>query len=438
MENKRSEHHYSEPVNEIMGSIPSFFIRWGALCITGVFVFLTIGCCIIRYPQTLSADITISSQTPTAYLLSKVNTQVDTVLVSEGQLVYPGDVIALFSNSAIFNDINTVKDFIEASRKKTIYEVLESGVFNKELKLGDIQPTWAEMVALSNEYKYFHKIGSYRIQEGQKKDQISLNEKYTKILSKQIRIAQEDCSLQNRAFLRDSCLFSEGLISVSEYEQSRQAVISKLRDLANYEANIQIAYTNHLELRQELDNLYVQNKAEETQFEIKFRELGQRIESQLLSWLETYAIISPLQGIVSFHDCWGRGQPVSVGNVVATVVPIGNTQIEGRMNVSSNNFGRIEVGQKVNVSLNGFPYIEYGFLRGEVSYISKAPDKNNDGAISYRVVVLFPDGMMSTYGKKLPLIHEMNGSAVIITQEKRLIQQILQPLLGLIIRHLWN
>lgn len=60
MEIKHSENYYSEPVQEILGSIPSWITRWGVTIIFGVFAMIIIGCCMIDYPQTLTAPIIVT------------------------------------------------------------------------------------------------------------------------------------------------------------------------------------------------------------------------------------------------------------------------------------------------------------------------------------------------------------------------------------------
>ena len=50
---------YSEPVQEILGSIPSWVTRWGVTIIFGVLAMIIVGCCLIDYPQTLTAPITV-------------------------------------------------------------------------------------------------------------------------------------------------------------------------------------------------------------------------------------------------------------------------------------------------------------------------------------------------------------------------------------------
>ena len=104
---------------------------------------------------------------------------------------------------------------------------------------------------------------------------------------------------------------------------------------------------------------------------------------------------------------------MSVGDVIASVVPDAGADIEGRMKVSLVGFGRVEKGQTVNIRLNGFPYIEFGILKGVISRIFQVPEKLPDGSVAYNVEVSFPCGLVSTYRRTFPFIQDMDGEAEI-------------------------
>ena len=208
--------------------------------------------------------------------------------------------------------------------------------------------------------------------------------------------------------------------------------MTKLNSFIAFESSVLTSSFNFFELNQNIVDIEIQKKKDENQHNIRFQKLIQQIDAQIEAWYNTYAIISPIQGAVSLQECWGKGQHISYGDVVASVVPISEDKIEGRMNVSSAGFGHLSTGQRVNVKLNGFGYMEYGVLRGAIKHIANAPERNIDGSISYRVVVEFPEGMISSYGKTIPLIQEMDGTAEIITKEMRLIEHFIQPLMAML------
>ena len=96
----------------------------------------------------------------------------------------------------------------------------------------------------------------------------------------------------------------------------------------------------------------------------------------------------------------------------------------GRMEVPSAGFGKVETGQTVNVKLNGFPYMEYGVLKGTIRSISSVPASVQTATgttIAYTVEVVFPEGMRT----------QMDGTGEIITEDMRLIEQVIHPIVSL-------
>lgn len=55
-----NEPFHSEPVNEIMGEVPSWTIRWGVTIIFVTLISIVAGACFIRYPQTVITTVLMS------------------------------------------------------------------------------------------------------------------------------------------------------------------------------------------------------------------------------------------------------------------------------------------------------------------------------------------------------------------------------------------
>lgn len=159
-----------------------------------------------------------------------------------------------------------------------------------------------------------------------------------------------------------------------------------------------------------------------------------KCKEQLLAdiniWREEFVFESPIDGVVSFNDVWKENQSISVGNIFATIIPSKEVYIIGKLKVGSDRFGEVAVGQDVIVKLNGYPYMEYGVLYGKVSAISEMPEVL-DGKIYYNIDVDFGSSLVTNYKKQLPLIQYMDGSAEIITKEKRLLDYIIEPIIYL-------
>lgn len=431
---KIKEHiNYSEPVQDIMGVIPSWITRWGILIIFILFLLILLGCCYIRYPQTLSSEIVMSAADPPFQMVARYSGMIDSIAVYNGQVVSRGDLLALFSTTAKYADIMILKDFVNTAQCKGGEDVWMSPLFSSQLQLGDLQASWTTLLSIYNEYKEYLRLDLLSHRMTMTRANISKTQEYIESLKDQCQILEADTELHIGMFERDSILFLNGVISKNEYDLARQALLSKQATLTGFKATVQAAENNLFTLQQSLDEIHLQRCSDESQFCLRLSDALRKTESMIDDWLKTYAFIAPIDGVVSLQDYWGSGQYVASGEVIASIVPIMQERIRGRMKVPSAGFGKVSIGQDVKIQLNGFPYLEYGVLWGRVSEISQVPEKGLDGDIYYIVDVDFPDSIISTYGIEFPLIQGMDGVAQIITEDTRLIEYFLKPIKSLII-----
>jgi hypothetical protein len=113
--------------------------------------------------------------------------------------------------------------------------------------------------------------------------------------------------------------------------------------------------------------------------------------------------------------------------VSAPVVVVANTKqpnsLTGYVKLKAN-VAKIKIGQRVNLKFVSYPYLEYGIIKGVVGKIAVVPTGD-----SYEVEINLPNQLVSTYGKNLEFQQELKGSAEIITEERRLLDRILHPVM---------
>ena len=434
---ERGDNYYSEPVQEIMGSIPSWITRWGVTVIAGIFALIIIGCCIIRYPQTLTSSITLTSENPPSDLASRYDGLLDTVCVVNGQKVSGGDLVALLSTPADYGDIMAVRDLLDSlsSRERdALPDAVSSPSLYENYRLGDLQSSWSELVRSCSAYLNWSEIDQSGHQKRLVEEQIGKNREYYGDLLSQKAVLEQDMRYEQAGLERDSLLMAEGAISRAEYEATLKNWTSKKGSLASFEATLTSTQLSILQLRQQLTELKIQRQNEETEHLRGIMQQASQMKAQVAQWLEQYAVISPADGTVSLQKVWSRGQHVMVGDVIASIVPDNGDRVIGRLQVPSSGFGKVEEGQRVNVRLNGFPYMEFGVLKGVVESIPAVPQTvttAEGNSIVYTVEVSFPDSLVTTYGKELPMVQQMDGTAEIITRDRRLIGQFIDPVLSL-------
>lgn len=425
---------YSDEAQDIMGSIPPWVVRWGVTVIAAIFAGIVIGCCIIKYPQTVSAPITITTENPPSDLVARYSGLLDTVCVADGESVERGRLIALLATPARYDDIVALRDSVTAGEGIAAESFVRGGWIARQYALGELQSVWEELARKCMDYRHYIETDYIGEKKRLLTAQIEKNEEYYADLTEQKRLMDRDMQYGVSALRRDSILREKGVLSDADYEISTQNYIAKQSSSAGFEATLTATELTILQTRQQLVELTMEEENEMAEYRRTIGQLRQQFLAQAAQWMETYAIVAPADGTVSLHGRGRGGEHITVGDVVASVTPDTALRVVGRMQVSSAGFGKIAAGQRVNVRLNGFPYMEYGVLRGSISAISAVPETvqtQSGTTVAYAVEVEFPDGLRSTYGKSLPFIQRMDGTGEIVTEDMRLIEQFIQPIVSL-------
>lgn len=151
-------------------------------------------------------------------------------------------------------------------------------------------------------------------------------------------------------------------------------------------------------------------------------------------------VTAPMAGTVTAIYA-GAGQAVSDEFAMASLWPAG-APLQAHLYAPSSALGFVRPGQPVRLRLQAFPYQKYGWLAGTVSQVAQAPAQATElatlplarsGGASqplYRIVVTLSAQAMRAGGQAQPLQPGMQLDADIQLERRRLIEWVLEPLLG--------
>jgi HlyD family secretion protein len=208
--------------------------------------------------------------------------------------------------------------------------------------------------------------------------------------------------------------------SKSALLQSRYAYVTSKTVIDNNQIETEQLAQTILELQQDC----LEKRKE---YSLALKQSFGNLQNQLKLWQQNYLLASPVDGNVTFTTYWSINQNVSQGDKVMTIVPDKPSVLVGKITLPVKGSGKVKQGQKVNIRLDNYPYMEFGMVKGIVKSISLVAANNN-----YAVEVEFPEGLHTTYGKTLAFAQEMQGSAEIITENKRLLTRLFNPLRALL------
>ncbi len=419
---------HSEESADIFGRQPAWIIRWGITVLCLIVVGLAVGCYCIQYPQTVDAVAVITTLNPPSDLVIRTDGRIDTIYVSDKQTVHKGDRIALLNDVANAADIDSVIGCLAQSYQQSTEEMTGSQWLSQEYNLGNIQQTYETFRLLCADYRHYLTTDHIGKQKELLQQQIEKNRHYCRKIAEQQRLLSRDLEYEYRSVSRDSALYAEGVISLSDYEAAIRNTLQTEKNKATMDAGRTAAELELMQLEQRLIELDLQRDNETANYERQLRQQRRQLMSALEQWKYQYVVESPIDGTITFINYWSKNQWVTTGERIASVIAQDSMEVAGRMNVPSANFGEVETGQAVYVRLNSYPYLRFGMLRGVVRNISAIPDVQTG---TYIVEVAFPDGLTTTYHKPIAMIQRMDGTGKIVTKERRLTGVFVEPIRAL-------
>ena len=154
----------SEEAQEIMNKVPPAIFRYGMGTMLGVVLLLIAGSAFFRYPETVKAEFTLTSDNPPAYIQARTSGRIEHLYVANGQKVKEGEILAVIENLAETDDV------LELDHRLDIW--LESGartellfeIFSRKFpRLGNVQSAYSNCLSAWN--NYLHHMNGNRLNE---------------------------------------------------------------------------------------------------------------------------------------------------------------------------------------------------------------------------------------------------------------------------------
>lgn len=428
MKNQKPEILYSEPVREIMGKPPSWILRWGNAVMLIIFVLFLLFSWLIKYPDTIPSAVEITTTNPPVMLVSKITGNINSLLVKEKDKVNAGQLLAVMETTASLKDIDLLRQTIDTV---TIPELLNNRTLPLFSQLGEIEVYYGTFLKdltdlnnyVSNDF-YGSKIKS--LSAGVK----GLEEYISRLRVKE-KLFSENQKIEAGKFRRDSSLFAGNVIAEIDKERSYQSLLKVNIELQQVRLDYSAKTIELTEKKQFLEDFRITRVEEKEKLISALRESFLNLRAQADQWSNTYLLISPFDGNVSFTKFWTSNQSVIKDEPVMSVVPLVPGNFLGRIYLKMQRSGKVKTGQLVNIKLSGYPYMEFGMVRGIVKSKSLVPTGD-----SYVIEIELPNGLTTLYGEKLEFNQNMQGTAEIITESTRLLQKIINPFRYMINRNI--
>ena len=413
-------------LQQILGTPPGWILNWGI-----TLVFLTVAILLgmswlVKYPDIIPARVTLTTEQPPIRVFSKTSGKIEDLKISDRQEVKAEQILAIIENPAEWQDILVLDSFLNQIQLANTTEVVRNLKIPRNLKLGALQSSYAEFSKQFDEYIFFlqNNLTNARI--------ANLNEQNVQLnalvnaKNQQKETLQKVVNLALKEFERNKTLKNIGAISDTELEASEAYYLQQQQKLDELDNEI---INNKIQIeKNELLILEAQQKNNENRSGGLFsiQEDVQRMKSEVENWKQTFLITAPIDGKVSLIQYWSSQQFVNENEAMLTIVPTNNSgKMIGKAILPLERSGKVKPTMRANIRLDGYPYQEFGSIEAVVKNISAVPQQN-----AYQIELEVPATLITTYQKEIPFRQEMQGTANIITEDRRILERVFDKILS--------
>jgi HlyD family secretion protein len=242
-------------------------------------------------------------------------------------------------------------------------------------------------------------------------------------LNERARIAEEEYNIAQRAANRNADLFEQSVISEEAMERSHAEMLVKKNQWSEIVSLIAENNISVGRIEEQIVDLELKQQEERSGNINLLEESFNNLKASIAAWEQSYLLVAPVSGTVTFNRFWSENQNVEAGEKVLTIIPLEAGSMVGRISLPMEGAGKVKVGDQVNIQFDNYPHLEYGMVKGFVSNKSKVPDDNY-----YLVEVELPDGLITYYNKMITFSQNMQGDAEIMTDKMRMLNRVLNPI----------
>lgn len=425
-----SVHLRSEEVKEIMNKVPGRIVRWGISVVTLILVAVFSFAFAFRYPDIINGTFYLQTTNPPAFLLARSTGKLQALLVSEGDTVSTGQILAVIENPADFEAYLNLKYLTGLKPEPLKIRLILDSLNSRTLRFGELQMPLSAYLKSLDAYKSFVELDLYGVQRMATQIKFDQLMKHSGLLQSQINTEELNYNLAKQSFFRDSLLYIQKVIAPLDYEIAQKSLLAQQMALTNAEIALSNTQLTLADYKQQITQLLLDEKQIESELISNIEQYEGNLLSAISEWENRYCLRSPIYGNVSFSGIWKENQNVGTGQHLMTVLPFEQTEITCQIIIPLHRAGKLQPGQEVNLKFSDFPHREYGMLVSTLNSISSVPDS------AYIGTAFIADSLVTNYGRLLPFKQNMQGVAEIITEDLSLAQRLFYPLQAIYKNHL--
>lgn len=376
----------------------------------------------IRYPDIVMAGGVLSSINVPKEVIARADGKLVKLFVAENRQVKTGNVLGYIESTANHEEVLQLSEHLDEASgyiQSDQTDKLAIGSLHSFDNLGELQGSFQVYMQSLREFSNYLSSGFYLKKKKMLNEDIGyLNQLHATLLY-QKAILSQDLLLADSTFKANEILKDQKVISSFDYRTEKSKLLAKEMTLPQITSSIISNENQQHEKRKEIAEL--ENKIQQ-QKGIFIQALN-TFKSQVEDWKKKYLLIAPVDGKISFATFLQENQQLKAGQLICFVNP-GNAGYYIEARIPQYNFGKIKDGQPVLLKFAAYPYQEFGSVRGTITAINTIPTDSG-----YLAKIELPEGLVTSYRKKVQYRTGLSVQAEIITENKRLLQRLFENII---------
>lgn len=410
----------SEEVQDILTRVPHWMIRWGNIVVLLILFSMMLGAYFIQYPDIVTTQVIITTQNPPEKLVARTSGKIAEILVADRTQVQPKTALAIIENTANYLDVMALIKSVDtiSTGVSEFYFPFEKFT---DLQLGEIQNAFTIFEKDYIAYDLNRDLHPYSVEKTAQSAETNQLQERLLLTQQQYQISQNELQLKKQELERYRTLHEKGVIATQEWESKSLDYLQSEKNVRNISTQLSQMRSSINDLKRNSGNTRINESKDNINLLRNVLLSLTQLKKAINDWELMYVLRSSIKGKVSFMQIWVKNQTINSGDQVFTIVPTDSKNYIAKVKAPSQNSGKIKVNQVVNIRLANYPDREFGIIKGKVKSISLTPDKEGNLLID----VSLPNGIETSYDKKIIFQQEMSGTADIVTEDLRLIERLL-------------
>ncbi len=363
---------HSEYLQDIISKPPSWLVKRGISFILLSMLLVFGATFYIKYPEMVHTTMRFTTTNSPKVIINQNNGILLRLLAADGEMVAKDQDIAYLESTADHQQVTDLLRKLKDLKSGPVNLVeLENIIPPANLNLGELQASYQSFFMSYLNYRAIHAGGIYQKRRRVLDDEVNyVNEQNDRIMET-FDLQKQELELAEAEFERYKQLADKRVISPLELRQKEAMLLSKRQAIPNAQSNIISNRSQLLSKNREISE--VENEILEE--EKKFLQAFNSLVSEAEEWKKKYVLSATVPGKLIYAGFWQENQYIKSGEELFFINP-NKDDYYGETLVPQEHIFKVKRGQKVFVKVRSYPYLEYGYLNGEVTYISDIPIKD--------------------------------------------------------------